>query len=74
MHDGSFFYKGLFSRSLLDFLAQGLNQQTCFINKILPIYSASLIQRTFLGYVKMYFVANCTLYQGFTILALEMLP
>ena len=41
-------------------------------NKI--IYSASLIQRTFLGYVKMYFVANCTLYQGFTILALEMLP
>ena len=38
------------------------------------LYSASLIQRTFLGYVKMYFVANCTLYQGFTILALEMLP
>ena len=38
------------------------------------LHSASLIQRTFLGYLKMYFVANCTLYQGFTILALEMLP
>ena len=37
-------------------------------------YSQTLIQRTFWGCVKMYVVANCMLYQGFTLLSLQKLP
>ena len=40
----------------------------------LSIYSQTLIQRTFWGCVKMYVVANCMLYQGFTLLSLQKLP
>ena len=38
------------------------------------MYSQTLIQRTFWGCVKMYVVANCMLYQGFTLLSLQKLP